>query len=76
MSTEEVLLRPEEEEVKEEYDWREEWYPLYLTAEVPEDAPLAHTVFDEKIVLFRDGNGVIRCFQDRCPHRYDCYVLS
>ncbi|THU73894.1 hypothetical protein C4D60_Mb04t27650 [Musa balbisiana] len=69
MSAEEVLLRPEEEEVKEEYDWREEWYPLYLTAEVPEDAPLAHTVFDEKIVLFRDGNGVIRCFQDRCPHR-------
>ncbi|RWW27238.1 hypothetical protein GW17_00008338 [Ensete ventricosum] len=74
MSAEEVLLRPEEEEMKEEYDWREEWYPLYLTAEVPEDAPLALTVFDEKIVLFRDGNGVIRCFQDRCPHRYDCYL--
>ncbi|PKU87813.1 protein TIC 55, chloroplastic [Dendrobium catenatum] len=69
---EDVLLPREAEELKEveeKYDWREEWYPLYLTAEVPEDAPLGLTVFHKQIVLYRDFNGVLRCYEDRCPHR-------
>ncbi|KAG0472027.1 hypothetical protein HPP92_016573 [Vanilla planifolia] len=69
---EDVLLPREAEEVKiveEKYDWREEWYPLYLTAEVPDDAPLGLTVFDKQVVLYRDGQGVLRCYEDRCPHR-------
>ncbi|KAG6477395.1 protein TIC 55, chloroplastic-like [Zingiber officinale] len=68
---EEVLV-PAEAEVEEdvaEYDWREEWYPLYLTEQVPNDAPLGLSVFDKQLVLFRDGDGVLRCFEDRCPHR-------
>ncbi|CAA6662265.1 unnamed protein product [Spirodela intermedia] len=52
-----------------EYDWREEWYPLYLTAEMPDDAPLGLTVFHKQLVVYRDGGGVIRCYEDRCPHR-------
>ncbi|GFZ08265.1 translocon at the inner envelope membrane of chloroplasts 55-II [Actinidia rufa] len=52
-----------------EYDWTEEWYPLYLTQNVPDDAPLGLTVFDKQLVLYRDGQGVFRCYQDRCPHR-------
>lgn len=52
------------------YDWTEEWYPLYLTKNVPEDAPLGLTVFDKQVVLFRDGNGDLQCYEDRCPHRY------
>ena len=51
------------------YDWREEWYPLYLSNEVPDDAALPLTVFDRQLVLWRDGNGVLRCHEDRCPHR-------
>lgn len=51
------------------YDWTEEWYPLYLTNNVPDDAPLGLTVFDKQVVLFKDGGGVIRCYEDRCPHR-------
>ncbi|KAH0461195.1 hypothetical protein IEQ34_008770 [Dendrobium chrysotoxum] len=69
---EDVLLPREAEELKEveeKYDWREEWYPLYLTAEVPQDAPLGLTVFHKQIVLYRDFNGVLRCYEDRCPHR-------
>lgn len=54
-----------------EYDWREEWYPLYLSDEVPKDAPLGLSVFDKKLVLYRDGNGSFCCFEDRCPHRFD-----
>ncbi|XP_058113960.1 protein TIC 55, chloroplastic [Magnolia sinica] len=65
---------PVEEETRGEdavvkYDWKEEWYPLYLTEQIPDDAPLGLTVFDKQIVLYRDGNGVLRCHEDRCPHR-------
>ncbi|XXG58515.1 hypothetical protein AAC387_Pa04g0814 [Persea americana] len=71
---EKVLVPVEEEGEKGErvvakYDWREEWYPLYLTDQVPDDAPLGLTVFDKQIVLYRDGNGVLQCYEDRCPHR-------
>ncbi|KAJ4953744.1 hypothetical protein NE237_030576 [Protea cynaroides] len=63
----------EEQEIREKavvnYDWREEWYPLYLTRDVPDDAPLGLTVFDKQIVLYKDGSGVLHCYQDRCPHR-------
>ena len=58
-----------EERVAVEYDWRNEWYPLYLTKDVPDDAPLGLTVFDKQIVLYKDGEGQLRCFEDRCPHR-------
>ncbi|KAF5753645.1 putative pheophorbide a oxygenase [Helianthus annuus] len=51
------------------YDWTEEWYPLYLTKDVPDDAPLGLTVFDKQVVLYRDGNGDLQCYEDRCPHR-------
>lgn len=51
------------------YDWTEEWYPLYLTENVPDDAPLGFTVFHKQLVLYRDGDGELRCYQDRCPHR-------
>ncbi|KAL6012230.1 Protein TIC 55, chloroplastic [Asimina triloba] len=70
---EEVLVPVEDETKGEEagvkYDWREEWYPLYLTEQVPDDAPLGLTVFDKQVVLYRDGNGIFRCYEDRCPHR-------
>ncbi|KAM0967981.1 hypothetical protein ACFX13_016718 [Malus domestica] len=57
------------ERVAADYDWTEEWYPLYLTQDIPEDAPLGLTVFDKQLVLYRDGNGELQCYQDRCPHR-------
>ncbi|XP_047970210.1 protein TIC 55, chloroplastic-like [Salvia hispanica] len=59
----------EHKESSARYDWTEEWYPLYLTNQVPDDAPLGLTVFDKQVVLFKDGDGVIRCYEDRCPHR-------
>lgn len=67
----EVLLNPEEEKRVEvvDYDWTEEWYPLYLTKNVPDDAPIGLTVFDRQIVLYKDGDGTLRCYEDRCPHR-------
>lgn len=52
-----------------DYDWTEEWYPLYLTKNIPEDSPLGLTVFDKQVVLYKDGNGELQCYEDRCPHR-------
>lgn len=53
-----------------EYDWTQEWYPLYLTKNIPDDSPLGLTVFDKQVVLYKDGNGELQCYEDRCPHRY------
>ncbi|XP_078443687.1 protein TIC 55, chloroplastic-like [Wolffia australiana] len=58
-----------ETEEKVDYDWREEWYPLYLSAEVPLDAPLGLSVFHKQLVLYRDAAGAFHCYEDRCPHR-------
>ena len=65
------------EKVVAEYDWSKEWYPLYLSKEVPTDAPLGLTVFDKHLVLYRDGHGELHCYQDRCPHRWQkkCYFF-
>jgi hypothetical protein len=52
-----------------EYNWELEWYPMYLTDEMPKSTPLGLTVFDRSLVLFYDGNGDLNCFEDRCPHR-------
>ena len=47
-----VMLPKEGSEAAERYDWREEWYPLYLSKEVPEAAALPITVFARLLVLF------------------------
>lgn len=36
---------------------------------MPDDAPLGLTVYHKQIVLYRDSGGVLRCHEDRCPHR-------
>ncbi|KAK8475095.1 hypothetical protein V6N13_145053 [Hibiscus sabdariffa] len=66
-----VVIGPssEEDRIVADYNWTEEWYPLYLTKDVPDDAPLGLTVFDQQLVLYKDGNGLLHCYQDRCPHR-------
>ena len=62
-----------DEEEKVEYDWQQEWYPMYLEAEMPKASPLGLTVFDRSLVLFYDGDGELHCFEDRCPHRFVSY---
>lgn len=64
------------ERVVADYDWTEEWYPLYLTRNVPHDAPLGLKVFDKNLVLFRDGKGQFQCYEDRCPHRFFTFLTS
>lgn len=69
VSSKSVLGKTRAERVVVDYDWTDEWYPLYLTQNVPDDAPLGLTVFDKRVVLYRDGKGQLLCCEDRCPHR-------
>lgn len=46
------------------------WYAAAHTTEVSADVPLARTLLDRRIVLFRDANGVVTALPDRCPHRF------
>jgi phenylpropionate dioxygenase-like ring-hydroxylating dioxygenase large terminal subunit len=54
------------------FDWQACWHPIAFCADLsaaPPDRPIAFSIHDEPFVLFRDGDGVLRCLQDRCPHR-------
>ena len=44
------------------------WYPVATAAELGA-RPVAVTVMDEPVVLFRDARGIARALVDRCPHR-------
>ena len=47
---------------------RNRWYVAALSTEVT-GAPLARTVLNEKMVLYRDTNGAAIVLEDRCVHR-------
>lgn len=44
------------------------WYAAAWGAEIG-DRPVARQLLDERIVLFRDGEGKLAALIDRCPHR-------
>ncbi|GAQ77973.1 translocon at the inner envelope membrane of chloroplast TIC55 [Klebsormidium nitens] len=63
------LERKSAEDGKVPYNWQTEWYPVYITEQMPKDRPMAFTLFDTPLVLFYDGTGKLSCVEDRCPHR-------
>ena len=48
---------------------RNSWYVVAWTHELG-DKPLAITVLDEPLVIFRDGEGCAAVLEDRCAHRH------
>lgn len=48
---------------------RGQWYPVAKSVEIKSTRPYGTVVLGEKIVLWRDGSGTIRCIEDFCPHR-------
>lgn len=48
---------------------RGQWYPVAKSVEVKTTVPYGTRLLGEKIVLWRDGTGKIRCIEDFCPHR-------
>jgi phenylpropionate dioxygenase-like ring-hydroxylating dioxygenase large terminal subunit len=47
---------------------RNQWYTAATSAELA-DKPLARTICNEPMVLFRGGDGSVAALTDRCPHR-------
>ena len=47
---------------------RNQWYAAAYSDEV-RDQPLGRKICNEDVVLFRDANGKVAVFEDRCPHR-------
>lgn len=47
---------------------RNYWYPVLSTEQLG-DEPVGVTRLGERIVVWRDGDGVARAFEDRCAHR-------
>jgi nitrite reductase/ring-hydroxylating ferredoxin subunit len=48
--------------------FRQFWHPIYITREL-QDLPVALTVLNEDLVLFRDLSGQLGLVHKRCPHR-------
>lgn len=46
------------------------WYVAAWDNEISASKPLARTLLDERVVLFRDAEGKPVALADRCPHRF------
>ncbi len=49
---------------------RNSWYIAAWADEVTAAKPLARTLLDEPVVLYRDAQGTAHALFDRCPHRF------
>ncbi|MEH2406375.1 aromatic ring-hydroxylating dioxygenase subunit alpha [Nostoc sp.] len=56
-------------EKKQEFNWRQCWYPVSFVQDLPANRPYSFSLYDEPFVLFKDQNGQLICLTDRCPHR-------
>lgn len=45
------------------------WWPLCLSEQLTNKAPLAITFSENKMAAYRDARGQVRVVEDRCPHR-------
>ena len=48
---------------------RGQWYPVAKSVEIRTTEPYGTRLLGQKLVLWRDGAGAIRCLEDFCPHR-------
>jgi phenylpropionate dioxygenase-like ring-hydroxylating dioxygenase large terminal subunit len=48
---------------------RDNWYAILPSDEVPVDKPIGITRLGEDLAVWRDADGKVRVFEDRCPHR-------
>ena len=46
-----------------------DWHPVAVAAALAGDKPLAVGLLDHELVLWRDSDGVLHAWDDRCPHR-------
>jgi phenylpropionate dioxygenase-like ring-hydroxylating dioxygenase large terminal subunit len=67
-----VSLRPTDIASQHElpaFDWHQHWYPVSFLEDLPAQQPMGFSIYDEPLVLYRDGDQRLVCLADRCPHR-------
>jgi len=48
---------------------RNAWYVAAWSMEI-EEKPVARTILDEPVVMYRTANGEVAALVDACPHRF------
>lgn len=56
-------------EEKQEFNWRQCWYPVCFVQDLPKDRPYTFSLYEEPFVLFKNQDQKLVCLTDRCPHR-------
>lgn len=51
------------------FQWTKQWYPVAVAEFLDPSCPHAIQLLGKDLVLWRDGTGQWRCFEDACPHR-------
>ncbi len=46
-----------------------QWYPVAKSVEIKATKPYGAKLLGQRLVLWRDGEGKLRCLEDFCPHR-------
>lgn len=54
---------------QDEMQWTKQWYAVAVENLTDPSRPAPIQLLGQDLVLWRDGAGEWRCFQDRCPHR-------
>jgi phenylpropionate dioxygenase-like ring-hydroxylating dioxygenase large terminal subunit len=58
-----------EEDTRGRIDWFAQWWPIAFVRDIPDKEPYSFRLLDQPIVIWKDQQGVYRCFYDACPHR-------
>ncbi|CAJ1370445.1 unnamed protein product [Effrenium voratum] len=53
----------------DKFVWEKAWYPLAVVEDLDDTRPTPLTLLGEDLVVWKDGEGQWRVFEDRCPHR-------
>eukprot|EP01025_Chloroclados_australasicus_P020199 TRINITY_DN2126_c0_g1_i2.p2 TRINITY_DN2126_c0_g1~~TRINITY_DN2126_c0_g1_i2.p2 ORF type:complete len:330 (+),score=24.64 TRINITY_DN2126_c0_g1_i2:185-1174(+) len=53
----------------EQFNWTKQWYPVHIILHMDPKRPTPIRLLGKDLVVWRDGEGVWRCFEDKCPHR-------
>ncbi|MEQ8538987.1 MAG: Rieske 2Fe-2S domain-containing protein [Coleofasciculus sp. D1-CHI-01] len=62
-------INPLLEEDSEQFQWTKQWYPMAVVEFLDPSRPHPIQLLGKDLVLWRDGSGQWRCFEDACPHR-------
>ena len=54
---------------EERFQWTKQWYPVAVVEFLSPSRPHGIQLLGKELVLWRDGSGKWRCFEDFCPHR-------